>query len=153
MLKLPTSPTRHCLGCDYALDGLSEERCPECGRTFDHQDPRTFARDDGTGVPLRSGKRYLILSLVGLVLILSIWPVTSILNNMMRIDVVHTMWVPKVLYGVGISMEFGVLLCGAIAMGSKRYCYTHSLTAAMIVATLICFSCGVVPLVAGIPFV
>ncbi len=31
-----------CLGCDYVLDGLVESRCPECGRSFDPQDPCTF---------------------------------------------------------------------------------------------------------------
>ncbi len=35
-------PTKHCLECSYVLDGLSEERCPECGRPFDPDDPDTF---------------------------------------------------------------------------------------------------------------
>lgn len=30
-----------CLGCDYPLRGLSEPRCPECGRPFDPADPAT----------------------------------------------------------------------------------------------------------------
>jgi hypothetical protein len=31
-----------CLHCGYALRGLSENRCPECGRAFDPADPLTF---------------------------------------------------------------------------------------------------------------
>ena len=31
-----------CLGCNYDLHGLSEARCPECGRTFDIADGSTF---------------------------------------------------------------------------------------------------------------
>jgi hypothetical protein len=31
-----------CLGCGYALRGLVETRCPECGRAFDPRDLRTM---------------------------------------------------------------------------------------------------------------
>jgi hypothetical protein len=31
-----------CLMCDYSLRGLPENRCPECGRAFDPDDPRTM---------------------------------------------------------------------------------------------------------------
>jgi hypothetical protein len=31
-----------CLGCGYALRGLVESRCPECGRSFDRGNPATF---------------------------------------------------------------------------------------------------------------
>src|SRR5438105_2001693 len=31
-----------CLSCHYALRGLMENRCPECGRAFDPGDPRTM---------------------------------------------------------------------------------------------------------------
>lgn len=33
----------YCRQCGYHLAGLSENRCPECGRTFDQGNPRTFA--------------------------------------------------------------------------------------------------------------
>ena len=33
---------RYCLGCDYGLKGLPENRCPECGREFDPENPATF---------------------------------------------------------------------------------------------------------------
>ena len=31
-----------CRTCDYVLSGLAENRCPECGRPFDPNDPRTM---------------------------------------------------------------------------------------------------------------
>jgi predicted amidophosphoribosyltransferase len=31
-----------CLSCKYDLSKLTEHRCPECGRAFDPEDPRTF---------------------------------------------------------------------------------------------------------------
>ncbi|MEX2216136.1 MAG: hypothetical protein WD768_18640 [Phycisphaeraceae bacterium] len=34
--------TRYCLKCDYPLDGLMENRCPECGQTFAPDDPLSF---------------------------------------------------------------------------------------------------------------
>ena len=33
-----------CRECYYPLHGLTENRCPECGRAFDPEDRRTFAR-------------------------------------------------------------------------------------------------------------
>lgn len=36
-------PTKYCWGCSYALVGLGENRCPECGRRFDPGSPRTFS--------------------------------------------------------------------------------------------------------------
>lgn len=32
----------HCIGCDYSLRGLESDHCPECGRTFDLNNPRTY---------------------------------------------------------------------------------------------------------------
>ena len=49
-----------CLGCDYLLYGLSENRCPECGRPFDPSDPHTF------NTKIWVGRRYLALSLLGI---------------------------------------------------------------------------------------
>ncbi len=34
----------YCLGCEYDLRGLPEPRCPECGRAFDPQNPKTFLK-------------------------------------------------------------------------------------------------------------
>lgn len=37
-------PCMSCLECGYTLDFLSRNRCPECGRGFDPDDPTTFRR-------------------------------------------------------------------------------------------------------------
>lgn len=37
-----TRPVMFCLGCEYPLDGLSEHRCPECGRAFEPADEDSF---------------------------------------------------------------------------------------------------------------
>ena len=35
--------TPRCLSCGYVLLGLQDTRCPECGRSFNLNDPRTFS--------------------------------------------------------------------------------------------------------------
>jgi len=35
-------PSMYCRNCWYILDGLSEHRCPECGRPFDPDNRRTY---------------------------------------------------------------------------------------------------------------
>jgi hypothetical protein len=40
----PARPSKWCKKCGYALDGLSEPRCPECGREFDPAQRRTYRR-------------------------------------------------------------------------------------------------------------
>ncbi len=37
-------PTMYCKGCWYVLDGLPENRCPECGRPFDPKRRRTYRK-------------------------------------------------------------------------------------------------------------
>jgi hypothetical protein len=39
-----TEPARFCRRCGYELRGLTSPRCPECGRTFDPNDQRTYLR-------------------------------------------------------------------------------------------------------------
>jgi hypothetical protein len=38
-----TKARMYCLDCDYPLDALKSDQCPECGLWFDYRDPRTFA--------------------------------------------------------------------------------------------------------------
>ena len=55
-----TSPRhKRCLGCGYILDGLPEPRCPECGRAFDVDDPKTYFSK------LSCGRQYLMAAIGG----------------------------------------------------------------------------------------
>src|SRR3954451_7208332 len=38
----PEAPVGLCLSCNYPLRGLTDRRCPECGRPFDPADRRTM---------------------------------------------------------------------------------------------------------------
>ncbi len=62
---MPT-PARRCLTCGYPVDHLLENRCPECGREFDPNDPGTYATGD---IRFASGSGYLIAVCVGALLI------------------------------------------------------------------------------------
>jgi hypothetical protein len=44
MDRAPETPAMYCRWCGYALAGLSDNRCPECGRRFDPARRRTFSR-------------------------------------------------------------------------------------------------------------
>jgi hypothetical protein len=63
----PTRPTMWCKKCGYALDGLSENRCPECDREFDPVRRRTFRRKPPVSrrrkIILRSGSAVFLLLL------------------------------------------------------------------------------------------
>lgn len=42
-----------CLSCKYDLSHLTERRCPECGRAFDPNDPKTFVSPISRRLKLR----------------------------------------------------------------------------------------------------
>lgn len=50
-------PTMFCLTCKYALCGLPESRCPECGREFQPEDPRSYWDGQATR-PWREAARF-----------------------------------------------------------------------------------------------
>ena len=58
-----TDRQKRCLSCSYLLVGLPENRCPECGRTFDPSDPTTFCWADE-----RRNKLWLVFAMYGLAL-------------------------------------------------------------------------------------
>lgn len=62
MMGDPENPT--CLDCDYSLKHLETSFCPECGRAFNSNDPRTFG-------PVKKGplfKNWVIVLAVALVI-------------------------------------------------------------------------------------
>lgn len=72
-----SAPHKKCLGCAYILDHLPENRCPECGRAFDPEDPLTFTSDDPSLALARSGMSLLTWACIGSLLLLSplIWAI------------------------------------------------------------------------------
>jgi hypothetical protein len=51
---------KRCLGCGYILEGLPENRCPECARAFDPDDPKTYY----LAGKARTGALHLVLALL-----------------------------------------------------------------------------------------
>ena len=68
-----------CKACGYDLRSLPEHRCPECGRRFDPDNPRTFLTK-----PV-CGRRYLLLAVVGTVLVAT----PLIIAELADLDVLH----------------------------------------------------------------
>jgi hypothetical protein len=56
---IATTPCVFCKGCGYALVGLESSNCPECGRSFDLGNRRTFARRPPRSWVWRWGRRVL----------------------------------------------------------------------------------------------
>lgn len=67
MKALPDSAV--CLKCGYLLRGLTEPRCPECGRAFDPRNPSTFRTSTRAHGGIHLDIACLILSLGGLFLL------------------------------------------------------------------------------------
>lgn len=66
----PAGAMKYCLGCSYCLEGLSEPRCPECGRGFDPNKPNTFAVKPPVARLRTPGNIFLLGSIIGTVLVI-----------------------------------------------------------------------------------
>lgn len=55
-------PPMTCLGCGYILEGLPENRCPECGRHFSPNNPDTFSGGDLKRRAVESAAARLVLA-------------------------------------------------------------------------------------------
>lgn len=64
-----------CVGCGHILEGLPENRCPECGQVFDPDDPRTLAP------PPERGRWYLAAMAVCWVLVVGTPRALKVLLN------------------------------------------------------------------------
>ena len=95
---LPPNPTRWCLRCQYPLNAVTDNRCPECGKGFDPDDPATFITD-----PVgRKLNKYAPWIFVGAIALLAI------------VDIVS-----QRLFGsdVGQGVAIAVLVVGPMAVG------------------------------------
>ena len=57
------------MNCRYRLRGLEENRCPECGRGFDPNDPSTFWPESGPPFPAGA----LAFSVLGILIATIAW--------------------------------------------------------------------------------
>lgn len=131
----------YCRQCAYNLGGLTENRCPECGKGFDPTDATSY---DTKGS--RLGGRLLVAACVGFVAI-----VTSFLFAGLQGAVARR--APGTWSGYG-SIYLFLLLTGYITevsvccvsavrlvRGRKRVCRRGPLVAAAAISSLVVFSC------------
>ncbi len=67
MTTVPPTFAGHCRRCGYALAGLAERRCPECGRPFDPASRRTFDRSPRRRVARRLVRCGVVLAVLAAV--------------------------------------------------------------------------------------
>src|SRR5690349_13356792 len=82
-------PSKACLKCGYILDGLAENRCPECGHPFNPVDSSTFDTPSLARIRASSGaglrvRLYLALCLLCCGLITTLSKPQSLEDHMIR---------------------------------------------------------------------
>jgi hypothetical protein len=124
------APERHkrCLGCGYILDGLPENRCPECGRRFDPSDLRTYLLKTYSGRPL------LALAIV----FASLWVIGVTVSLLEDAGIVElTGWPKLVLVLVMLGFLGGAYSLGLCVNVLRRPVHATQDRSALIAATLI----------------
>lgn len=119
---------KRCLGCGYILNGLPENRCPECGRSFDPDDPETYLCDQA------DGRKYLAAALLGLFAMTSPLMVVSLLRLGFRGQVPS--WVVVAMFAVGLLTSAVVLGRSVKRLREPAAAVTHR--AALMAALLVC---------------
>ncbi len=113
-----TGITKNCLDCGYILDGLPSDRCPECARTFDPADHRTYAINNPRGQPRRSGIGFLLVATAASILIVWLELTDDPQGNLFRPAWAKTQ---RLLWNAAHWTEFAVLVLGAILSRRNRY--------------------------------
>jgi hypothetical protein len=126
-----------CLDCGYVLKGLPENRCPECGRVFDPENPQTFVAKLRCGVPCLFG---VIAAISGLVVTTAM--LAYVLRQLPKPDKASI----AVAIGVWMAILFGGVIAGSWSVGRswKALCQPPATT---------CHRwCHVAAFVFGLPF-
>jgi len=71
---------RYCMKCYYSLAGLTEYRCPECGRAFDPADNRTWNTLEQC-TPVRSRTMVVLLTLPMLLSSIGVFLLAALLGG------------------------------------------------------------------------
>ena len=85
---------KYCIQCRYPLFGLIDSRCPECGQTFDPNDPTTYLKTD----------RY--VNPIHILVAMLIWAAASGGQFEIFVDIPSLLWIGGVSVG-GLWMCFG----------------------------------------------
>lgn len=108
----------YCIDCKYQLKGLTENRCPECGREFDPDSPLTFSISAWTHHPINTAIGFVLLFIV-------LWRAASGSGDItMFIDINSMIFVVGIVTA-GLWMCFGPLTAGKAIVnavwGPKNY--------------------------------
>jgi hypothetical protein len=132
-----TSPEpKRCLDCGYILEGLPENRCPECGRAFDPDDPRTVAP------PPESGRFLLLGAVIGAALVLGAFLIAVVVFAAEpRVPIDPSLawgaaFLALVLFVFGLLLEFAMLVLGVrfFCRASERVKHRAAAVLAMLLA-------------------
>lgn len=111
---MPTRSTMFCLRCGYALDGLAQNRCPECARPFYPDSPNTYrATPHPRILPTRRTALALLLaaltiiisSVGGLILSMVLWVWLLPSYNLGFIPFTFTVWPAFTVVGVLLALR------------------------------------------------
>ncbi len=118
---------KKCLGCAYILDYLPENRCPECGRAFDPEDPATFRIGR-----YRSGTSLLTWACIGSLLLLPlfIYAISYTLGKGNSVAFVETPIMLLLSCGFPVGFVIEVIVALAVSRARRRGRRCRSLTMA-----------------------
>jgi hypothetical protein len=125
----------YCRHCHYDLSRTANNRCPECGRSFDPKVPETFLPNDSQCFKARHRTRHVCI-IRGIVLPLifagyGVWCLAAqatFLPGALRLS----FWSPLPLHGppaiaIGIAwLGLGVALAGAFLFGRLEPCWRYA---------------------------
>jgi uncharacterized membrane protein YdjX (TVP38/TMEM64 family) len=121
----PAAAEKHCLGCGYNLDGVAD-RCPECGRAFNADDPSTYGPGKPRPILRQLGPAgvvagwYFLLPLAGLaVLAWKIKPVAALLKSAGPMSVAGYSLAFAVFSGLALLPTWVQSLIGGWAFGLR----------------------------------
>jgi hypothetical protein len=107
---------RFCVSCRHSLRGLVSRACPECGREFNPDDPRTYsrhARHEGWR-SLASVSRFLVVAFGGLTLVALVASATGLGRSLLW----HLLIVAPFV-GAGLVILLGSLLLPAVPISRR----------------------------------
>ncbi len=123
------SAGNHCPNCDYDVRGLTQPRCPECGKPFSTREVAAYK--DRRWPPQRS---FRALSLATIPWFIAYFLVDAIHDTL---DHVKLSWVTLLFLAIPLQLILATLAIGALEASSKRWMKRFGAVLAIIVWILI----------------